>query len=235
MFVDIIIPTYNPGPEIFDAIESCLEQSYKSINVIIVDDFSSNDVKSMIKPYSEVSYLRTKANLGPAGARNYGIKNTRSPLISFLDSDDIMCKDKIKISAKALGKGSSEGMSCGNYRIYHNRQKLRPPFYGRPIKIDHTALMRRNWVASGSVTVKRSVLDEVGVFDESLRVCEDYDLWLRISEKYKIKYIHDVLYYYSVVPSGSSLTQGSKSAVEMAGNEKMIRSRSKARVEAGGP
>jgi hypothetical protein len=67
--------------------------------------------------------------------------------------------------------------------------------------------MRQNFVASGTVTVRRSVFDDVGFFDETLWIAEDYDMWVRISEKYNIEYLHKILYYYSVVPNGNSLTQ----------------------------
>ena len=67
--------------------------------------------------------------------------------------------------------------------------------------------MRQNFVASGSTTFKRQVLEDVGLFNEKYFISEDYDMWVRIAEKYPIEYIHEILYYYSVIPKGDSLTQ----------------------------
>ena len=83
--------------------------------------------------------------------------------------------------------------------------------------------MKINLVASGSVTIKRSILDEVGLFNEKYRICEDYDLWLRISEISNIKYIHNVLYYYRVNTGGNSLTQSANSKEIENANIKEIR------------
>ena len=67
--------------------------------------------------------------------------------------------------------------------------------------------MMQNFVASGSATIKREVLNDVGLFNEEYWIAEDYDMWIRISERYSIEYIHQILYYYSIIPRGDSLTQ----------------------------
>ena len=143
-----------------------------------------------------------------------------------MDSDDLMHRDKLKLSCEAFAKHADVGMVCGNYRIISNRKKMLRPFYSRPIKISHATLMRQNFVASGSVTVKRDVIKDVGGFDEKLWIAEDYDLWVRISERYKIKYLHNILYYYSVVDGGDSLTQRSDIQKDHDKNIKIIRERS---------
>lgn len=207
MLVDIIIPAYNPGKELVEAVKSCFNQSEKDFNIVVIDDNSSSDVKRLLWDFPGVNIIKNDTNLGPAGARNVGIKNSKADFISFLDADDLMHKDKIKNTLKCFSEKTKASMVCGNYQVIMNRKKLLAPFYKRPIKINHKSLMRQNFVASGSVTLKRACLDDVGLFDESLWVAEDYDLWLRISEKYEIEYLHKVLYYYSVVKDGKSLTQ----------------------------
>lgn len=207
MWVDIVIPAYNPGKELVDAVRSCFCQSYKKYSVIVVDDHSSIDVKKLLWDFPSVKYIRNEKNLGPGAARNVGINASNADCISFLDADDIMHKDKLKLSIGALLKKDDIGMVCGNYKIMVDREKLLDMFYKKPIRVDHALLMRQNFVASGSVTVRRSVFDDVGLFDETLWIAEDYDMWIRISEKYNIEYLHKILYYYSVVPSGNSLTQ----------------------------
>jgi len=230
MWVDIIIPAYNPGKELIDAVRSCFCQSYKKYSVTVIDDHSSIDVKKLLWDFPSVKYIRNDKNLGPGGARNVGIRESEADYISFLDADDIMHKDKLKLSVNVLSKKEDIGMVCGNYRIMINRERLKNSFYKKPIKVNHALLMRQNFVASGSVTVKRSVFDEVGLFDETLWIAEDYDMWIRISEKYNIEYLHKILYYYSVVPSGNSLTQRDDVQLSHDHNIKKIKQASKERM-----
>ena len=209
MSVNIIIPAYNPGKELVEAVKSCLVQSYQDLSITVVDDCSSIDVRKLLWDFPQVSYIRNEKNLGPGGARNVGIKSSSSKYISFLDADDIMHKDKIKLTMEAFSGDPGIGMVCGNYCVMVNRRRLLKPFYRSPIKVNHKALMRQNFVASGSVTVKKEVFDKVGLFNEEYWIAEDYDMWIRIAEEFKIEYVNDILYYYSVVPGGTSLTQRS--------------------------
>tara|TARA_A200000159_G_scaffold164855_1_gene196798 strand:+ start:4938 stop:5642 length:705 start_codon:yes stop_codon:yes gene_type:complete len=231
MLVDIIIPCFNPGKELIDALYSCKNQTYSNYRITLVDDASTSNVQRLIRDFEDINYIRSDENLGPSGARNLGIKNTEGDLISFLDSDDIMDKNKLKFSIKVLRDNSKVGMVCGNYQIIKDRSRIKKPFYTNPIRVNHSVLMRQNFVASGSVTVRRSVLDDVGLFDEKLWIAEDYDLWLRISERYDIGYIHKVLYYYSVVSGGSSLTQREDIQKDHDANIAKIREASRKRVD----
>lgn len=230
MKVEIIIPAYNPGGYLQDAIESCLRQSYKNFSITVVDDCSTENIEGVIALYPGVRLLRTAKNSGPSAARNIGIKSTDADLVSFLDADDIMAPEKLFYSVKELEKDPSIGMTCGNYKILYNRSRMMRPFYSRPIKISYPLMLRQNFVASGSTTVRRSVFDDVGFFDESLWISEDYDMWLRIIEKYDAKYIHRILYYYSVIKSGGSLTNSSNSIEIGKKNNEKIRKASKART-----
>ena len=207
MLVDIIIPAYNPGKFLFQAIRSCFAQQYKNYTITVIDDSSTEDVKSMLKKFPTVNYIRNSENMGPGASRNVGINSTKGDLISLLDADDIMHPKKLKLSVNAFKKNSEIGMTCGNYRILVNRVRLKRPFYKNPISINYSSLMKQNFVASGSTTIKREVIADLGGFNEEYRIAEDYDMWLRISEKYPIEYMHEVLYYYSIVPRGGSLTQ----------------------------
>lgn len=234
MRVDVIVPAYNPGVYLREALLSCMNQSYKDFTITVVDDCSTDDVKAIVDqfPSSKVKYIRTETNLGPSGARNVGIKATSGELISLLDSDDIWEENKLLHSVAEFKKDSSIGMTCGNYRILVNRRRLLKPFYSRKITVNWKSLMRQNFVACGSVTMKRSVLDKVGLFDENLWIGEDADLWLRISEEFKIKYIHKILYYYAVSPGNSSLTQRDDINKDLIRNIKEMKARSRERMRA---
>ena len=206
MLVDVIIPVYNPGRYLDEALKSCFSQTYGHYRVTVVDDCSSEDIMPILSKYKKISYIRNDRNMGPAFSRNIGINNSNGDLISFLDADDIWHKNKLLYSVNEFKKDGRIGMTCGNYQIITNSRVLMP-FYKRNITINHSMLMKNNYVASGSTTVKRSVVDDVGLFNEDFWIAEDYDMWVRVSEKYPIKYIHKTLYYYRVVSGGGSLTQ----------------------------
>lgn len=206
MNVDIIMPVHNPDKYVINAIDSCLSQSYRRCKLTVIDDCSTSSISSLVKRYPMVTFLKTPRNLGPGGARNFGINNTKGNLISFLDDDDVMCRQKVEWSVDEFVKDPKIGLVCGNYRILVNGA-LRSPFYKRPININYNSLMRQNLVASGSTTVSRDAVYDVGMFNEEYWIGEDYDLWLKLSQKYSIKYIDKVLYHYRIIPGGDSLTQ----------------------------
>jgi glycosyltransferase involved in cell wall biosynthesis len=230
MLVDIIIPAYNPGEYLVDAVKSCLSQKYKYYTITVIDDNSTEDIKSLLKDFPSVNYIRNDKNLGPGASRNVGIKATSGDLISLLDADDIMHPKKLKASVDIFEKMPNIGMTCGNYQILVNRKRFMKPFYKRPIKVNLSVLMRQNFVASGSTTFKRSVVEDVGLFNEEYWISEDYDMWIRIAEKYPIEYIHQILYYYSVIPKGDSLTQRDDIQINHINNIEEIREASIKRV-----
>jgi glycosyltransferase involved in cell wall biosynthesis len=204
MYVDIIIPSYH-GTHLKETLDSCVNQTYKKINIIVVNNNSPFDIEKICKSYKNVQYIYSGVNLGPAGGRNLGISKSSSDFISFIDDDDIMCPTKIELSIAEL-KNNEVGLTCGNYKILY-KNKLMNPFYKNSINIDYKMLLKQNFVASGSTTIKRDVINTVGLFNENFWIAEDYDYWLRISENYKVKYIHNVLYHYRINPGSNSLTQ----------------------------
>jgi len=229
MLVDIIIPAYNPGPYLLDALKSCTRQKYNNYTVTVIDDNSTEDVKSIVDKFAGFNYIRNNENLGPAGARNVGIRNTSGDLISLLDADDLMHPDKLKLSVKEF-KDQEVGLVCGNYQILVNRKRLLRPFYRKPVKIDRDVLMTQNFVASGSTTFRRTLIEEIGGFDERFWISEDYAWWIRMSEISKIKYIHEILYYYAVSPGNDSLTQRADIQKDHEKNIEMIRRESRERM-----
>lgn len=224
MLIDIIIPAYNPGTYIIDAINSCLNQTYNNYKITVVDDCSTEDLSYLIKKYPNINLIRTQKNGGPAAARNYGIKNTSGEIISFLDADDIMDQNKLHYAFNEFSKNKSTGMVCGNYQIILYRNKLLNAFYKRAITVNTETLLRNNIVACGSVSVRRNIIEQV-MFDERFWIAEDYKCWLEISLISDIKYIHKVMYFYSVIPkSKKSLTQRDDIQKQHNNNLKIIKS-----------
>jgi len=232
MKVDVIIPVHNPGPYLREALNSCMAQTYKNFNVIVVDDGSTEDFEPLVRKYRKTLYVRLDKNRGPAAARNYGARFGNGELISFLDHDDIWEPHKLDMSVAEFKRDPEIGMTCGNYRRLVDRAKLCHPFYRHPLNITWDSLMRQNYVASGSVTMRRYVFEELNGFDEDLWIGEDYKLWLRCSERYKIKYIHRVLYQYSVVKDGNSLTNRAELQAKHRGSLDIVKEESLERMNA---
>lgn len=254
--VDIIMPAHNPGSYIVEAINSCLNQSYKDVLITVVDDASTQDLSFIKKKYPKVNLIRSDVNLGPAGARNLGIKKTSRDFISFLDADDQANQDKILYSLEAFKSipnrpklvnnrpipqnreyllngpiDKSIGMVCGNYQRILTNGKLTSPFYKTAPEINWKTMMKNNLVSTGSVMIRRDVIEKVGMFDERFWIAEDYSCWVRVVEEYRIKYIHKVLYLYRQLPSGGSLTQRTDIQKDHIKNLEIIKKESEERMK----
>jgi glycosyltransferase involved in cell wall biosynthesis len=210
--VDVIMPIYNSKEYLIDALQSCVNQTYKNFIVYVIDDNSTENIKEVLDIFEQklnIVYIRNRENFGPSKSRNFGIKSGNSKYISFLDADDYWEPKKLELSIGEFKRNTEIGMVCGNYRRWEDRAFLSQPFYNKKISINFLSLKRVNYIASGSVTIKRSVIEDVGLFNPSYRIAEDYDLWIRVSKKYKISYIHDNLYRYCCINNGKSLTNRS--------------------------
>lgn len=232
MKVDVIIPAHNPGPYLRDALNSVMAQTHRDWHIYVIDDASDEDFGDLVRKYKKTTYIRLDDNGGPGHARNYGIAQGDSPLISFLDADDIWEPRKLEYSVREFERRPIIGMTCGNYQRLVDRTRLCYPFYRRPLVLNHHKLMKQNYVASGSVTMRRDVFEDLGGFDEDLWIGEDYKLWLMCAEKYEIKYIHRVLYKYSVIESGNSLTNRPELQAKHKGELDIVKKESMERVNA---
>ena len=190
--VSIIIPTYNRYKLAKRAIHSILNQTYKEYEIIVVDDGSSDDTKSL-KDEFDIKYIY-QSNCGVSSARNKGVKTAKGEWIAFLDSDDEWMEDKLQKQMEFFGRNPS-------VKFCHTEEKwIRE---GREVKYPKRLQKPSGWcfydnlqtckIAPSSVVLHKSILDDVGLFDESKKVCEDYDLWLRISKKYEIGLIKEKL------------------------------------------
>ncbi len=189
--VSIIIPTYNRCSWIKHAIESVLQQSYQNFELIIVDDGSTDITRSLLIKYEANIRYFFQDNRGPAAARNLGISKAMGELICFLDSDDRWLKRKLESQINLIEK-HPEIKICYTDEIWIrngvriNQKKIHQKYSGwiyqkcLPLCI----------ISPSSVLLHREVFDKIGVFDEKMIVCEDYDLWLRASLVYPIQFIN---------------------------------------------
>ena len=194
MNISVVIPSYNRREFLKRSIDSAINQTKKPLEIIVVDDGSTDGTETVIKSdYDFVKFIKQK-NKGVSAARNIGIKVSIGEWICFLDSDDEWKKDKLEKQINAM-------KSNPGYKFFHSNetwiknglrinQKKKHKKYGGDI-FDKCLDMCR--ISPSSVMVDKTVFDEVGNFNENLVVCEDYELWLRICDKYRVFFIDEPL------------------------------------------
>ena len=208
MKVSVIIPTFNRFSLISRAIDSVLNQTIKPFEIIVVDDGSSDNTSTFIKNnYKSVKLIKQK-NLGVSKARNVGIKNSSGDWIALLDSDDEWKKNKLEVQIKSLSEYDYYSVCHTNEIWIRNgirvNQKKRHQKYGGDIFDKCLDICR---ISPSSIIFKKNIINDVGWFDEGLSICEDYDLWLRITANFKILFIDKPL----VIKYGGHSDQLSKS------------------------
>lgn len=194
MLVSVIIPTYNRGRWIADAVQSVLNQTCANFELIVVDDGSTDDTSGILENFSDkITIIRTQ-NRGVSSARNTGIHSSRGELLAFLDSDDYWLKHKIERQIAFFEKNPKMHI-CQTGEIWIRKGRRVNP------KKKHQKLGGRIFekslelciITASAVMMRRELLDEVGLFDEKMPACEDYDLWLRISAHYPVGLLEEDL------------------------------------------
>ena len=189
--VSVIIPTYNRARTLIRAISSVLYQTFTDHEVIVVDDGSNDGTEARLEPVmGRIRYLRHPDNMGVSAARNEGIKASRYPFVAFLDSDDYWLPKKLSAQMDFFERNPG-AVACQTEEIWI-RKGLRVNPRKRHLKPSGDIFvpsLKLCLVSPSAVVLKRALLDEVGLFDEELPACEDYDLWLRISCRYPIHLI----------------------------------------------
>ena len=205
--VSVVIPTYNGGEHLLDAVNSVLQQTYAPLEIIVVDDGSKEDILRILSPVSQrIMYIR-QDNAGPAAARNTGVRAARGEFIAFLDDDDLWHPTKLE----AQMHGMSQDPDCGlvySYPILIDEKGsliFNQPPKTFPSGYVYYDFLKQNQIVTVSATLLRaSVFQKVGFFDTNLYVCEDYDLWLRIAKDYKLIFCSNATVYYRHIASGIS-------------------------------
>lgn len=189
MEISVVIPTYNRFELLKRALKSVYAQTLQPKEIIVIDDGSSDATSKITLTFPNIRYIRQK-NGGVANARNTGIKNARYEWIAFLDDDDEWESKKLQLQAAFHKNNENTYISYTDEAWFvEGVEKKIPKKYQKPKQnrfIDH---VRYCIIAPSSVMVHKSVFTAIGLFDESLRVCEDYDMWLRILRRYDFGYI----------------------------------------------
>lgn len=204
--VSIIMPAYNAENTIAESIKSVLKQNYQNWELLVINDGSKDNTSGIVNSFTDIRIkLIEQKNAGVANARNNGIRQSKGEYIAFLDSDDLWLEEKLE---KQIDK-----LLETNNVIIHSKTLCfdSDPTVTMDCMVhveldfdDKDKILIYDFISILTVIVSKSVIDEIGFFDENLKGTEDWDMWIRILQKYNIVYIDDFLTKYRVSTTGLS-------------------------------
>lgn len=218
--VSVVIPAYNSAKYLPETIESIISQSFKDIEIIIVDDASTDNTSDIIARInsSDIRYVRLEENHGgPSRPRNIGIQKAKGEFIAFCDSDDLFVPGRLSTAIKFLRNNPDMGMVFtdaqkfdeitgadigGNflngYNLFHAlpKKEVAKNCFAISSKDAYSCLFFENYILTCGVTVRASVFQKVGYFDETITNGDDKDMWFRISKDYPIGFIDKIGFKY---------------------------------------
>ncbi len=198
--VSVIIPTYQLAHLVGQTIDSVLAQTHTDYEIIVVNDGSTDNTKEVLASYGDRITVIHQENQGVAAARNTGIMAARGKYIALLDHDDLWLPNKLEKQVAYLESHPNIGLVYSD-TLYFNENGLLPGTHAErypvpPILQSWTLFVRNVIPTCSVVVVRRECLDDVGLFDETMPPCDDYDLWLRVIEKWHIHFLDEALVHY---------------------------------------
>lgn len=180
--ISVVIPCYNHARYLEEAIASVRAQSYRPIELVVVDDGSEDDTPAVAAAYPDVRYLRQE-NRGLAAARNAGLRASRGEYLVFLDADDRLLPHALQAGMACLSANPESAFASGAYRYMGEDGSPRREMPLPPIDADaYAAFLRGNHIGMhAAVIFRRAALEAIGGYDTTLRACEDYDVYLRVA------------------------------------------------------
>lgn len=208
--VSVIIPAYNPGELIRETINSVISQTYSDLEIVIVDDGSTDNTPEVIRSIndSRIRYHRQPNTGLPAQVRNKGVALSRGGLIAFLDHDDVWMPEKLEMQIAVIEDKRDIALICTNAFYMYDGKKTDKPLL-RGIKSGYLKaeiFVPRNAVIQSSILVTRSGFDRIGGLNESpdFFAIEDYDFWLRVCGRYPCYYVDKPAVYYRKITDSAS-------------------------------
>lgn len=199
--VSVIIPAYNKAEYTRRTVASVLAQSYPCIEVIVVDDGSTDNTAQVMALYSDkIRYIR-KSNGGACSARNAGIRESVGEYVAFIDCDDLYEPRKIEVCAEYLDKNPQYGFVHTAAHFINNEDKVEGLY-------DHSKSRRQGWISrqlilgnhicNSTMVIRRDILSRAGFFDEAIFTPGDWDLSLRLSQVAQVGYVREPLTKYRI-------------------------------------
>ena len=177
------------------AVSSVLYQTFTDYEIVVVDDGSTDRTRDAMRQFGDkISFIAHQSNLGVSAARNTGIRGSDAPLVAFLDSDDYWMPEKLGVQISFF-KSHPEAMISQTEEIWIRNGRYANPKtrHLKPSGDVFEPSLELCLISPSAVTLRRSLLEEVGLFDEDLPACEDYDLWLRIACRYPVHLVNEKL------------------------------------------
>ena len=187
--ISVIIPAYNCAAFIPATLESVFAQSYSDIEIIFVDDGSTDDTPTVLAPYLDrIIYIRQK-NVGLPGARNTGIRAAKGEFIALLDADDSWMADKLEKQLPHFAD-AEVGIVYSDFSVRYSNGRFQPSYLvDRPLASEGYVLenyIRSRFLFPSTMLIRRKCFDDCGVFDEEMLACEDVELFARICSRWKV-------------------------------------------------
>ena len=207
--VSVIIPTYNRADKIGKSIQSVLDQTHRDLELIVVDDCSTDDTEEVIKSIADdrVRYFKMPQNGGAAAARNAGARMAGSEILAFQDSDDVWRAEKIEKQLRYWEAHRDYSMIYTRFLRHDGEEEM-------PVPVDDVEgalegdllkdLLVRNTITPQTMMVDRDAFFDAGAFDEDFRCIEDWDFVIRFAEDYLIGYLDEPLVDVYYEPGGVS-------------------------------
>ena len=184
--VSVIMPAYNAEDYIVDSILSAINQSYDGVELIVIDDCSTDNtvltVKERFNDDDRVKLIINSNNSGPGISRNNGIKTAKGRFIAFLDSDDIWLSEKLSRQISFMGRNKS-GFSFTQYRRFRTSIKDVGHLINIPNSLDYKGLLKNTAIATSSVVIDRKIIGDIPLVRVSKEYIEDYILYYQILKK----------------------------------------------------
>jgi len=198
--ISVVVPAFNSARYLPRALNSLFEQSYSPLEIIVVDDGSTDDTVRCLEPFRDRIRYIYQANRGLPGARNTGICNSQGDFVGFLDADDWWSPDKLALQAPLLIDNERVGMVHSDFRYFTEDTGQYSPSEGKGDELVgdcYQRLFERNWINVCTALVRKECFEKAGLFDETIiGGLEDYDLWLRVSRQYEFAFVPKPLAVY---------------------------------------
>lgn len=207
--VSVIIPTYNCEAYIAETVDSVLGQTFGNLEIIVIDDGSTDRTREIVASYGPLVRLITQANSGVCAARNRGIREAAGRYLCLMDHDDYWFADKLALQVQEMERQPQVGLVYSTFVFWYPDAEGRFPDPGsyrtvpEPSGVDEAfsgwiyhLLLLDCWVLTSSALIRAEVFEKCGGFDESLPYSEDWDLWLRISREYPFAKLKKTLTLY---------------------------------------